>query len=208
MDPYVNDTHLPRIRLFFQLLGLGGGAVETETSLVKFYSILKTSPAHKPRALELIQYILTFVGVRESKLLELDETALEHCKEVLAYPSAIVGVCSQVTDEEFRKIKELGSEKLKCDPDNIKSMEWLCLKLHHRASISSGDVDLLAQWLEMDSIGRVDLSNRLMDYARFGVYEDPVISGALGDGRFPQKPIQATGKLLINNHLFYSGWDN
>ena len=159
-------------------------------NLRKFYSFLSAHPEYKRRALEMTQYILTFVGVQESNIIDLDQQALEYCKHALVYPSAVIGVCNQVSSENFVQLQYLGGDILKCDPGSIESVEELCLLLHRKTLISSGDVVLLAQWLE--TIGRSELAKRLEDYARTGQYDDPVISGSISDGSFPTQPIQAS----------------
>lgn len=191
LDKYVHKSQLPRIRLFFQLLGLGGGNVAELEQLWSFYSILKIK-YKKQRALEIMQYILSFVGVYKCRIVELNEQALKVCKKALGYPSVVVGVCIQISNEDFKQLRTLGGEHLKCHPDNIETMEELCLLLHQKTSISSRDVYFLSQWLE--KVDRLDLAKRLDEYAKTGVYEDPVINSSLGNGTFPQQPIQATSK--------------
>ncbi len=164
-----------------------------------FYSFLSAHLDYKHRALEMTQYILTFVGVCGSNIIDLDQQALEYCKRALSYPSAVIGVCNQVSSEDFVQLQSLGGDFLKCDPGNIKSIEELCLLLHQKTSISSGDVFLLAQWLE--NIGRSELAKRLDDYTRTGKYDDPVISGSLSDGSFPKQPIQVSGTVIINMYM-------
>ena len=198
VDDYVTDTHLLRIRLFFQLLGQERDA-ERAQHIKDFYFILKANPVYRHKALELIQYILTFVGVHDSlvqDIKQLDERALQDCKKLLAYSSAIVGVCIQISSKDFNMLKDVCCTHLNCHPLSITSMEHLCWKLHCHGSISSDNVNTLAQWLS--DIGRADLSNGLMDYAQTGIYEVPVRI-SMGDEDLSRKQLQTAvkGKHLL-----------
>lgn len=193
LDKYVDHkSHLPRIRLFFQLLGLGGSDVANKVRLREFYSILRAHREYKQRALVVMQYILSFVGVCTLTIVDLDTEALEYCKLALGYPSAVIGMCIQISDEDFKRLQTFGGDHLKCLPGKIETIEELCLLLHQKVSIQNGDVVLISQWL--DEIDRNDLAKRLDKYAQTGCYEDPVICGSLGNGTFPGQPTQATSK--------------
>ncbi len=165
-----------------------------EVHLKKFHSILTAHSACKEqRALEIMQYILTFVGVcGELTIVDLDKEALDYCKLTLGYPSAVVGMCIQLSSDDFERLRTFAGDHLKRLPENIETVEELCLLLHQKTSISSRDVVLLSQWLE--GIDRLDLAQRLDGYSRTGRYEDPLITSSLGDGTFPQQPVQATSK--------------
>ena len=167
VDNHLNEVHRRRLRLATILAGIPEGSIDAHgalgepPSLQNIYQRLKEHELYSRHPTAALRALLKFASLSVAKieLLPDEDDLTKYYEEYMSYSQLIVELCQELTDEEFRALRNFATDHLDCDAGNIATLEDMFLKLHQNKDISRDEPKLLIEWME--EIKRKDLTEKV-----------------------------------------------